>query len=179
MATMTYGSQTVQIIERPDWQPISKCPCRRINQLTPDKTWFDLKPELSEYETHVMQPSGVPVPPGLLAAQELINAGARHAYVVEAYYKHKAVMRADLHGASADEPIHELIKRFRAANEGRIGGFPDVAGFWDDGRVSLQELKLHRKDQLSAKQHAAADCLRSLLGDHLDLKVLEWGQDWD
>ena len=63
-----------------------------------------------------------------------------------------------------------------AANEGRLGGFPDVVAFWDDGRVSLQELKLHRKDQLKAKQHAAADCLRSLLGDRLDLRVLEWGQ---
>ena len=51
-----------------------------------------------------------------------------------------------------------------------------MVAFWDDGRVSLQELKLHRKDQLKAKQHAAADCLRSLLGDRLDLRVLEWGQ---
>ena len=29
---------------------------------------------------------------------------------------------------------------------------------------------------LNAKQHAAADSLRSLLGDHLDLKLLEWAR---
>ena len=63
-----------------------------------------------------------------------------------------------------------------AASDGRIGGFPDVVAFWDDGRISLQELKLSRKDALSAKQHDAADRLRGLLGARADLSILEWGQ---
>ena len=178
MTTIAYGSQDVPVVERPQWQPVFRCPYRRLRELTPTTTWFDLNPPSPDklWETHVAQPTGTAMHPGVLAAQELINTGARHAYVVEAWDGRNGVMRADLHGASADEPIHGLIDRFMKANEGRLGGFPDVVAFWDDGRVSLQELKLHRKDQLKAKQHAAADCLRSLLGDRLDLKVLEWGQ---
>ena len=50
-------------------------------------------------------------------------------------------MRADWHGAGSDEPIHDLIDEFMAASDGRIGGFQDVVAFWDDGRISLQELE--------------------------------------
>ena len=40
----------------------------------------------------------------------------------------------------------------------------------------LAAQELHRKNQLSAKQHGAADRLRSLIGDPLELGVLERGQ---
>ena len=86
------------------------------------------------------------------------------------------MMRADWHGAGSDEPIHLLITHFMAASEGRIGGFPDVVAFWDDGRISLQELKLSGKDALKPKQHQAADRLQGLLGARAELSVLEWGQ---
>ena len=99
--------------------------------MNPDTMW----------ETHVLQPAGHTLPPALLAAQEFLNCGARHAYVVEAWDGPNGVMRADLHGATADEPIHGLIDQFMAANEARLGGFPDVVAFWDDRRITLQELK--------------------------------------
>ena len=85
-------------------------------------------------------------------------------------------MRADWYGADSDEPIHGLIDLFMEASDGRIGGFPDVVAFWDDGQINLQELKLSGKDALSAKQHQAADRLRGLLGARAQLSVLEWGQ---
>ena len=122
------------------------------------------------------QELGAPIPPAALAAQEWINAGARSAYVVEAWEGRRGVMRVDWYGANGDEPIHGLIEQFMAASDGRIGGFPDVVAFWDDGRISLQELKQSGKDSLSAKQHQAADRLRGLLGATAELSVLEWGQ---
>ena len=126
------------------------------------------------------QALGAPIPPAALAAQAWINAGARSAFVVEAWEGGNGgkpgVMRADWHGAGNDEPIHGLIAQFMAASDGRIGGFPDVVAFWDDGRISLQELKLSKKDALSSKQHHAADRLRDLLGARAELSVLEWGQ---
>ena len=108
---MTYGSQEVPLVERPHWQPVFRCPYRRLRELTPTTTWFDLNPPNPDtlWETHAAQPSGTAIHPGVLAAQELINTGARHAYVVEAWDGRNGVMRADLHGASADEPIHGLI----------------------------------------------------------------------
>ena len=87
----------------------------------------------------------------MLAAQEFLNCGARHAYVVEAWDGPNGVMRADLHGATADEPIHRLIDQFMAANDSRLGGFPDVVAFWDDGQITLQELKLRGKDHIKAE----------------------------
>ena len=50
-----------------------------------------------------------------------------------------------------------------------------VEAFRDDGRISLQEVKLSGKDELKANQHAAADRLRVLLGSRADLSVLHWG----
>ena len=78
--------------------------------------------------------------------------------------------------SGSDEPIHGLIDQFMAASDGRLGGFPDVVAFWDDGRINLQELKLSGKDALSAKQHKAVDRLRWLLGARAHLSVLKWGQ---
>ena len=178
IATIAYGNQTVPLQQRPHWRPVTHCPYRRLRELTPTNRWFDLPAANPEtlWETHVAHEMGAPIPPDVLAAQEWINAGARSAYVVEVWEGCQGVMRTDWHGASSDEPIHGLIEQFMAASDGRIGGFPDVVAFWDDGRLSLQELKLSGKDALSAKQHGAADRLRALLGARAQLSVLEWGQ---
>ena len=180
MTTIAYGNHHVEVTERPQWRPIQRCPFKSLRGLTPDTTWFDLKPMKpdSMWETHVLQPSGHALPPGVLAAQEFLNCGARHAYVVEAWDGPNGVMRADLHGANVDEPIHGLIQQFLAVSEGRLGGFPDVVAFWDDGRITLQELKLCGKDHIKSNQHATADRLRECLGDRLDLRILVWGQGW-
>ena len=182
ITTIAYGNQAVPLQRRPHWRPVPRCPYRRLKELTPTSRWFDLPAANAEtlWETHVAQELGAPIPPAALAAQDWINAGARSAYVVEAWEGGNGgkpgVMRADWHGTSSDEPIHGLIEQFMAASDGRIGGFPDVVAFWDDGRISLQELKLSGKDALSAKQHQAADRLRGLLGARADLSILEWGQ---
>ncbi len=178
ITTMAYGSQAVPLQRRPHWRPVPRCPYRRLKELTPTSRWFELPAANAEtlWETHVAQELGAPIPPAALAAQEWINAGARSAYVVEAWEGRQGVMRADWYGAGSDEPIHGLIDQFMAASDGRIGGFPDVVAFWDDGRINLQELKLSGKDALSAKQHQAADRLRDLLGTRAQLSVLEWGQ---
>ena len=178
MTSIAYGNQSVPLHQRPHWRPVPRCPYRRLKDLTPSSRWFDLPPANAEtlWETHVAQALGAPIPPAALAAQAWINAGARSAYVVEAWDGPQGVMRADWYGAGSDEPIHGLIAHFMAASEGRIGGFPDVVAFWDDGQISLQELKLSGKDALSTKQHQAADRLRDLLGARAQLSVLEWGQ---
>ena len=84
-------------------------------------------------------------------------------------------MRADGYGAGSDAPIRSLIEQYMVASDGRIGGFLDVMTFRDDGRISLQELKLSGKDELKATHHTAADRLRVLLGSRADLCVLHWG----
>ena len=46
-----------------------------------------------------------------------------------------------LQWAWCDEPIHKLIDQSMAAGDGGIRGLPDVVAFWDDGLISLQQLK--------------------------------------
>jgi len=177
IATIAYGNQSVPLHQRPNWRPVPRSRWRRLKGLTPTTRWFELPPaSAKQWETHVAQELGAPIPPTALAAQEWINAGARSAYVVEAFEGRQAVMRADWYGAGSDEPIHGLIDQFMAASDGLIGGFPDVVAFWEDGRISLQEIKLSGGDDIKANQHAAADRLRALLGPRAELSVLKWGQ---
>ena len=134
--TIAYGNQTVPLQQRPHWRPVRGCAWRRLKGLTPTTRWFDLATSSKEqYETHVAQELGAPIPPAGLAAQEWVNAGARSAYVVEAFEGgnrgRPGVMRADWYGAGSDEPIHGLIDQFMAASDGLIGGFLDVVAFWD------------------------------------------------
>ncbi len=149
ITTIAYGNQTLPLQQRSHWRPVPRCPYRRLKELTPTSRWFDLPAANAEtlWETHVAQELGAPIPPAALAAQEWINAGARSAYVVEAWEGRQGMMRADWYGAGRDEPIHGLIEQFIAAS---------------DGQINLQELKLSGRDALSANQHQAADRLREL-----------------
>ena len=54
---------------------------------------------------------------------------------------------------------------------------PDVIALFPDGRVAMREAKVRRKDRLSKTQHPFARVARTLLGDRLDLAVIEWGDD--
>ena len=118
----------------------------------------------------------LPAPEGLNTLQPLVRSAPLQCRNALGNPCGPGAGRADWHGTSSDEPIHGLIVQFMAVSEGRIGGFPDVVAFWDDGRISLQEMKLSGKDALKLKQHQAADRLRKLLGAKAELSVLEWGQ---
>jgi hypothetical protein len=90
----------------------------------------------------------------------------------------EAAMLRD-HTLTCIEPtgrILDVLKMVRDHNHGKLAGFPDLIGVFSDGRVALREAKcVDAKDRLNAPQHKLADLLRSLLGDKLDLKVIEWG----
>ena len=132
--SIAYGNQAVPLQQRPHWRPVRGCAWRRLKGLTPTTRWFELAAASKEqYETHVAQELGPPIPPAVLAAQEWINAGALSAYVVEAFAAgnrgRPGVMRADWYRAGSDEPIHGLLDQFMAASDGLMGGFPDVVAF--------------------------------------------------
>lgn len=177
---MQYGSQEVVEELRPQWEPRFACPYRYFHKLKPEQSWFDL-PEADPQkasQTFVVQVDSPPIPPDINAARELLEAGAATAYAIDLWAGGAALMDASLHGVPASADIRVLLQLFHHANGDSYGGFPDVAAFWPDGTISLRELKLHRKDRLSDKQHHAADVLRGLVGNKLDLKVITWGQDY-
>ena len=78
-------------------------------------------------------------------------------------------MRADWYGPS-DEPIHGLIEQFGGKRR-PDRGFPDVVAFWDDGHVSLQELKLSGKDALEPNNTRPRIACGSV-GSRAELSVL-------
>ena len=118
------------------------------------------------------------MPPDVPAARELLAAGAVTAYAIDLWAGSACVMDAAMQGVAPTADIRVLLRLFHHANGGSYGGFPDVAAFWADGTISLRELKLHKKDRLGEKQHRAADVLRQLVGEKLDLKLLTWGQNF-
>jgi hypothetical protein len=56
---------------------------------------------------------------------------------------------------------------------GSAGGFPDVVGARGTS-VMMREMKLSRRDRLNANQHEFARVAQAMLGERLDLAVVEW-----
>lgn len=177
---MQLGSLEVEAELRPHWEPSFGCPNRYFHNLAPGASWWDL-PEADPAkasQTFVVQRDTAPIPPDVLAARELLAAGACTAYAIDLWGGSACLMDADMRGVAPTADIRVLLQLFHQANGQSLGGFPDVAAFWADGTITLRELKLHNKDRLGEKQHRAADVLRQLIGPKLDLRVLVWGQDF-
>ncbi len=69
-----------------------------------------------------------------------------------------------------------LLDLIRSRTGGSLAGLPDVIAVFPDLRIAFREAKcVDSKDRLSRVQHDLADLLRCLLGDRLDLQVVDWG----
>ena len=179
-AMVAFGSSDVPEELRPHWEPRFACPYRYFQNLRQGQSWWDL-PEADPAkasQTFVAQPDTLPIPPDVVAARELLSAGAVTAYAIDLWAGSVCLMDAEMCGVAPTADIRVLLQLFHHANGRSYGGFPDVAAFWADGTISLRELKLHRKDRLGDKQHRAADVLRNLIGSNLDLRLISWGHDF-
>lgn len=175
-----FGRDEVEELQRPDWEPRFSCPYRFFHNLRPGESWWD-RPEADPAkasQTFVVQPESPPIPPDVVAARELLQAGAETAYAIDLWGGSACLMDTRMCGVAPTADIRVLLQLFHHANGGSYAGFPDVAAFWADGTITLRELKLHRKDRLGEKQHRAADVLRELIGSRLDLKLISWGQSF-
>lgn len=176
--SVRFGREAVDVLHRPDWEPSYSCPYRYFHRLQPGESWWDL-PEADPAkasQTFVVQPDTRPIPPDIVAARELIAAGAASAYSVDLWAGSVAVMDSGMEGVDPTANVRVLLQLFHHANGGSYGGFPDVVAFWPDGTISLREIKLHGSDRLQDNQHRAADVLRDLIGSKLDLRLISWGR---
>ena len=172
--TMRYGNAEVPVVRR-RWQPIQRAPYRKTYSLKPGQMWADAPTTEKQWKCYVAEPDGGYVPVGARIAQELVAEGATQAVFVE-LWGDCVLVDHTLTCVEAQGRILEVLDGVRDRNEGRLRGFPDVIGIFPDGRVALREAKcLDAKDRLSQPQHELADLLRLLLGDDLDLRVVEWG----
>ena len=172
--TIRYGSAEVPVVRR-QWQPAQRVPYRKTYHLKPGQQWADAPITEKQWECYVVEPDGDFVPVGAKIAQELVAEGAALAVFVE-LWGNCVLVDHTLRCVEAQGRVLEVLDAVRDRNNGRLRGFPDVIGIFPDGRVALREAKcVDAKDRLSQQQHELADLLRGLLGDDLDLKVVEWG----
>ncbi|HRQ88779.1 MAG TPA: hypothetical protein PLA50_08275 [Bacteroidia bacterium] len=175
MKTIQYGSQAVPVIER-QWNASPRRPYRKTYRLKPGQRWGDAEETTDQWETYVVVGSDGYEPAGATVARELIGEGASVAVFTELWAGTAVFVDHHLVCRPVEGRLAEVINRIRNANDGKLGGLPDVIGLFDDGRIAMREIKnIDSKDRIGAKQHALADLMRELFQEQLDLQVVEWG----
>ena len=173
--TTKYGDWDVPVLLR-DWTAPAQLPYRKTYRLTAGQHWSDAETTEDQSEHYALLPDGQPVPVGVLIARELMASGATCAAFTELWAGRCVLVGPDLLCLPDDGPLQSLVASLRAANNKRLGGLPDVLGIYPDGRVAMREAKnIAAKDRLGPKQHTFARAAQQLLGDKLDLAVVEWG----
>lgn len=174
MKTIAFGKSKVPVVERL-WKTGGKVPYKKTYRLKPGDSWFDAEETQDQNEHYVLDETGTQIPVGVQIARDLIHEGASMAVLVEMWAGTVVLLDHSLNCVAHDCEIGSVLKQVREANGGMLGGFPDVAGIFPDGRITLCEAKnMDAKDRLGSKQHEMADLLRELYGERLDLRIVEW-----
>lgn len=173
MRTIQYGSASVPLLRR-EWKEAGNVAgYRQTYKLSPGQRWFDAPVSEDQYEALVeLDGWPEPVPVGIAIAEELVRAGCDAAYCLElfpvpVFLDHTATC------VEVEPAIGSVLEQLAAANGGRYGGMPDVVGRRGD-MIIMREAKRAGKDALRSNQESFADVARRVLGDRLDLAVVEW-----
>jgi hypothetical protein len=166
----------VPVLERAWNTTVQRLPYRKTYVLKPGENWNDAPITPDQWEYYVLLQDG-PVPVGTVIARELIAEGATSAVFTE-MWGGLVLVGADLVCVEENGDISKILDQLRAAMNGKLGGLPDVIAVFPDGRIAMREAKhisAKYKDRLGPKQHAFARVAKELLGDRLDLAIVEWG----
>ncbi len=173
--TIPFGDMHAPVLERP-WRRTAKIlPYRKTYVLKPGQHWADAPTTDRQSEHYAVDASG-PIPVGALVARDLMEEGASVAYFTECYGGGCCVfMSPNLICVEPDDNFGAILAALRKANGDRWAGLPDAIAYFPDGRVAMRDAKVAKKDRLSSTQHSFARAARTVLGDKLDLAVVEWG----
>jgi hypothetical protein len=122
---------------------------------------------------HIALVDGAELPIGVAIAAELMAEGADWAYSSEVFGARLVLLDHTASCVGVPDAVSLVASPLRAAH-GRWGGFPDVVAA-KGSTVIMREAKLSGRDKLNANQHNFARLARCILGDRLDLAVVEWG----
>ncbi len=151
-------------------------PYYRTDQLKPGLRWGDMS-TAGNYREHYVQLADGPVPVGVMIARELMDAGAAAAVCTDLTLGRIVLIAPDLVCVPLQGALGRVLEELFVANGNRWSGLPDAVGIFPDGRVAFREAKVANKDRLNKNQHDFARAARVLLGDRLDLAVVEWGRE--
>jgi hypothetical protein len=173
--TARFGDSDVPVLVR-GWKTAERMPYRKTYRLTPGQHWSEAAVSVGQWEHYALHGDGQAVPVGALIARELIELGATEAVFTELWAGRCVLVGPDLVCVAADGRFRELLDAFRHATGGRLGGLPDVLALFPEGRIAMREAKnVTAKDKVGPKQHAFARTAQRLLGERLDLAIVEWG----
>ncbi|MBI4782245.1 MAG: hypothetical protein HY785_13140 [Oscillatoriophycideae cyanobacterium NC_groundwater_1537_Pr4_S-0.65um_50_18] len=175
LRTIKYGDAEVPVIER-FWKVAERLPYRKTYSLKPGQHWKDAGVTSKQWESYVLLDDGEAIPVGAAIARELLAEGASFAVFTE-LWGGLVLVDSDLVCVREEGQIQELLDILRTDNGGNLGGLPDAIAIFPDGRIAMREAKnIATKDRLSRKQHDFASIAQRLLGDRLNLTVVEWGR---
>lgn len=176
MDTITYGSERVPLLRRPWKEAADVIGYRETYKLKPGDSWYGASTSDEMYEALVDADDWPePVPVGVVIAKELVDAGADVAYCVE-LFPSPVFIDHTARCVEVEPTLGSMLSQLVEANGRRYGGMPDVIGRRGAG-ILMREAKRAGKDHLRPNQHTVADVARCLLGDRLDLAVVEWAHD--
>lgn len=172
-----YGDIAVPVLER-NWQGRSD-PYRYVNRLKPGERWHDAKVTSNARnparERYVQLPEGS-IPPGAIAARELIAEGASLAVWTDCWQHRAVFMSPELICVDITGELWDILQKIKAATANRWSGLPDAIAVFADGRIVMREMKFVGKDKLTKKQHAFARVAASLFPGRIEFEVIEWGR---
>lgn len=175
--TMRYtrlGDQDVPVYQF-DWKAGERQPYRKTYSLVPGQSWWDAEITDKQFENYAFDDDGNQIPVGALIARQLVKEGAKFAVFTEMWARKFVMVDQDLNCVSPSSQAEEVLVKIKAANDNKLGGFPDVFAIHPDGKLSFREAKsIKAKDRVGPKQHEFANLLRSLFGSKVDLGVVEW-----
>ncbi len=175
-ATILWGDDQVPVLQR-DWRRHStRLPYRKTYSLKVGERWHDAPTTADQWE-HYVELGDEIVPAGAAIARELMTEGAVIALWTECWGRRPVFMSPELIAVEPKGELADILRQLHAANGRRWGGLPDVVALFPDGRVVMREAKVRGKDRLSKTQHPFARAARALLGDRLELAVVEWADE--
>jgi hypothetical protein len=182
---LLYGDIAVPVLQR-NWEGQSM-PYVWVINLKPGETWHDAKVTTKKLPTecYVQTLKGF-IPPGALAARELIAEGASFAVWTDCW-QHRAVFMLpppEFRCVELTGELWDMLQKIKAATHNRWSGLPDAIAVFPEGRIVMREMKFigrdkrtHRlgRDKLSDKQHAFARAAETLFPRRIEFAVIEWG----
>ena len=114
------------------------------------------------------------IPPGALAARELLTEGASLAVWTDCWGGRAVFMSPELTCVELTGELWDILQKIKVATGNRWSGLPDAVAIFPDGRIVMREMKLAGKDKLRHTQHAFARAARSLFPGRIDFEVIEW-----
>jgi len=175
-ATILWGDDQVPVLYR-DWRRhLTRLPWRQTCRLKVGERWHDAPTTDGQWE-HYVELDGDVIPAPAMIARELMADGAVVALWTECWGRRPAFMSPECTAVEPTGELADILRQLHAANGRRWGGLPDAIALFLDGRVAMREAKVKGKDKLSKTQHPFARIARALLGDRLDLAVVEWGDE--